>query len=62
MKRHALFAALPLAALALTALPAEAAPAKVAAAHAGKVDQAFKTLSQRRRRWAFMTMTGNCPA
>ena len=47
MKRHALFAALPLVALALTALPAEAAPAKVAAAHAGKVDQAFKTLSQR---------------
>lgn len=47
MKRHALFAALPLAALALIALPLEAAPTKHAAAHAGQSDQAFNALSQR---------------
>lgn len=50
MKRHALFAALPLVALATSAVPAaplEAAPTRHAAAHAGKSDQAFQALSQR---------------
>lgn len=50
MKRHALFAALPLVALALSApiaAPLEAAPTKHGALHAGKSDQAFQALSQR---------------
>ena len=50
MKRHALFAALPLAALALSVLsaaPVAAAPAQPAAAAVGQSDQGFQALSQR---------------
>ena len=50
MRRHAFFAALPLAALALSVLsaaPVAAAPAQPAAAAVGQSDQGFQALSQR---------------